>query len=228
MARMYPGTLPEHVLKNPKLSSEVRVYNTIRDRLPADYRCYYSRSWHAADGDGGEFDGEADFIVSHRENGLLFLEVKGGRVSCRETDNQWLTTDRDDFTFKITSPVTQAMKSKHHFLKRLKDRIGNRYIRARHGVILPGSKRLPRRQGHLEFRDCRYRTSLQGPIPPLCILDRHRRIEGPGEHLCRDKPRQRSAGGCRTPQRHRSDNVLELGHTKLRGGPRGSAYREVP
>lgn len=141
MARMYPETLPEHVLKNPKLSSEIRVYNTIRDRLPAGYRCYYSRSWHAADGDGGEFDGEADFIVSHRENGLLFLEVKGGRVSCRESDNQWLTTDRDDFTFKITSPVTQAMKSKHHFLRRLKDRIGNRYIRARHGVILPGSTR---------------------------------------------------------------------------------------
>lgn len=141
MARMYPGTLPEHVLKNPKLSSEIRVYNTIRDRLSADYRCYYSRSWHQADGDGGEFDGEADFIVAHRENGLLFLEVKGGRVSCRESDNQWLTTDRDDFTFKITSPVSQAMKSKHHFLKRLKERLGSRYIRARHGVILPGSTR---------------------------------------------------------------------------------------
>ncbi|WP_062348213.1 NERD domain-containing protein [Novosphingobium sp. CCH12-A3] len=141
MARMYPGTLPEHVLKNPKLSSEIKVYNTIRDKVPADYRCYYSRSWHEADGYGGEFDGEADFIVSHRENGLLFLEVKGGRVSCRESDNQWLTTDRDDFTFKITSPVTQAMKSKHHFLRRLKERLGSRYIRARHGVILPGSTR---------------------------------------------------------------------------------------
>lgn len=50
MARMYPGTLPEHVIKNPKLSSEIRVYNTIRDKVPADYRCYYSRSWHEADG----------------------------------------------------------------------------------------------------------------------------------------------------------------------------------
>ena len=141
MARMYPKTLPEHVVKNPKLSSEVRVYNTIRDSLPAEYRCYYSRSWHEADADGGEFDGEADFIISHRENGLLFLEVKGGRVSCRESDTQWLTTDRDGFTFKITSPVSQAMKSKHHFLKRLKERLGSRYIRARHGVVLPGSSR---------------------------------------------------------------------------------------
>lgn len=85
MARMYPRILPEHVLINSGRSSEVRVCDTIQDSLPEDYRCYYSRSWHEADGDGGEFDGEADFIISHRKNGLLFLEVKGGRVSCRQT-----------------------------------------------------------------------------------------------------------------------------------------------
>ena len=33
MARMYPAQLPKHVLDNPKLSSEVRVYEHIRDKV---------------------------------------------------------------------------------------------------------------------------------------------------------------------------------------------------
>ena len=65
MARVYPKQLPKHVLENPKLSSEVRVYERIRDKVPGDFTCYYSRSWHEADDHGAEFDGEADFIVAH-------------------------------------------------------------------------------------------------------------------------------------------------------------------
>lgn len=143
MARMYPRELPRHVLDNPKLSSEVRVYERMRDKLPGDFNCYYSRSWHEADTDGAEFDGEADFIVAHAEHGLLFLEVKGGRVSCRENDGQWLSEDRDGFRFRIKNPLSQARSSKHHFLKRLNagKMLRGRFIRARHGAILPGSVR---------------------------------------------------------------------------------------
>ncbi|WP_422028800.1 NERD domain-containing protein [Roseovarius sp.] len=146
MARMYPRELPRHVLDNPKLSSEVRVYECMRDKLPGDYNCYYSRSWHEADRDGAEFDGEADFIIAHAEHGLLFLEVKGGRVSCREANGQWLSEDRDGFKFRIKNPLSQARSSKHHFLKRLNASraLSGRFVRARHGAILPGSAR-PRR-----------------------------------------------------------------------------------
>ncbi|PWE48712.1 hypothetical protein DEM26_16560 [Thioclava sp. NG1] len=146
MARMYPREVPQHVLDNPKLSSEVRVYERMRDKLSGDYNCYYSRSWHEADRDGAEFDGEADFIVAHAKYGLLFLEVKGGRVSCREKDGQWLSEDRDGFKFRIKNPISQARSSKHHFLRRLNTSraLSGRFIRARHGAILPGSVR-PRR-----------------------------------------------------------------------------------
>lgn len=143
MARMYPRELPRHILDNPKLSSEIRVYERIRDKLPGAYNCYYSRSWHEADHDGAEFDGEADFIVAHAEHGLLFLEVKGGRVSCRENDGQWLSEDRDGFKFRIKNPLSQARSSKHHFLKRLNASraLRGQFIRARHGAVLPGSVR---------------------------------------------------------------------------------------
>ena len=71
------------------------------------------------------------------------LRSRGGRVSCRETDGQWLTTDRDGFTFKIKNPLAQARSSKHHFLRRLNEnkRLGGRFLRVRHGAILPGSMR---------------------------------------------------------------------------------------
>lgn len=143
MARVYPKQLPKHVLENPKLSSEVRVYERIRDKLPGDYTCYFPRSWHEADDHGAEFDGEADFIVAHAEHGMLFLEVKGGRVSCREADGQWLSEDRDGFKFKIKNPIAQARSSKHHFLKRLNEnkRLGGRFLRVKHGAVLPGSTR---------------------------------------------------------------------------------------
>lgn len=149
MARMHPRSLAPHILKDPKRSSEVRVYDRIRDQVPDDYVCYYSRSWHQADDDGAEYDGEADFILAHAQHGLLFIEVKGGRVSCREEDEQWLSTDRDGFRFKIKNPIAQAKSSKHHFLKRLNDnrRLGKRFIRARHAAILPGSAKPARALG---------------------------------------------------------------------------------
>ncbi|WP_435655779.1 NERD domain-containing protein [Brucella pituitosa] len=149
MARMHPRTLAPHILNDPKRSSEVRVYDRIRDQVPDDYVCYYSRSWHQADTDGAEHDGEADFILAHAQYGLLFIEVKGGRVSCREEDEQWLSTDRDGFRFKIKNPIAQARSSKHHFLKRLNDnrRLGRRFIRARHAAVLPGSAKPARALG---------------------------------------------------------------------------------
>ncbi|MEY9770468.1 nuclease-related domain-containing DEAD/DEAH box helicase [Sinorhizobium fredii] len=149
MARMHPRELPKHVLNDPKRSSEVRVYQRIRDQVPDDYVCYYSRSWHEADDDGAEFDGEADFILAHPKQGLLFIEVKGGRVSCREEDEQWLSTDRDGFRFRIKNPIAQAKSSKHHFLKRLNEnrRLRGRFLRARHAAILPGSARPARALG---------------------------------------------------------------------------------
>lgn len=149
MARMHPRTLAPHILKDPRRSSEVRVYDRIRDQVSDDYVCYYSRSWHRADDDGAEYDGEADFILAHAQHGLLFIEVKGGRVSCREVDEQWLSTDRDGFRFKIKNPIAQARSSKHHFLKRLNDnrRLGKRFIRARHAAIFPGSAKPARALG---------------------------------------------------------------------------------
>lgn len=149
MARMHPKILPAVIYDDRKRSSEVQVYEKLQSGLSDDFEVFYSRSWHAADNDGHERDGEADFIVAHPEHGLLFLEVKGGRIRRRDNDGQWLTTDRDGFDFRIKDPVAQARSSKHHFLKRLKSetRLGRRFFKVRHGVVLPGSARPSRDLG---------------------------------------------------------------------------------
>lgn len=149
MARMHPRQLPPSLRADRKRSSEIRVYQKLDAGLSGDFEVFYSRSWHAADADGYERDGEADFIVAHALYGLLFLEVKGGRITRRADDDQWLSTDRDGFTFRIKDPVAQARSSKHHFLKRLQGerRLGRRRLSARHGVVLPGSTRPSRDLG---------------------------------------------------------------------------------
>lgn len=144
MANMYPRELPKDILKDGKRSSEISVYERLRDQLPGNFSCYYSRSWHEADRSGAqEFDGEADFIVAHAELGLLFLEVKGGRISCRESDGQWISRDRFDIPFEIKNPIEQAKRSKHHFLRRLKKtrKLRHRHIIARQAAVLPNSAR---------------------------------------------------------------------------------------
>lgn len=104
-----------------------------------------------------EVDGETDFILAHPGRGLLFVEVKGGRVSRRESDDQWLSVNRDGIEFKIKDPVAQARRSKHNILRKLREdrRLSGSFIEARHAVILPG---------------CRCPSRDLGPDAPLEIF----------------------------------------------------------
>jgi hypothetical protein len=75
--------------------------------------------------------------------------VKGGRIAITEGTRNWTSTDRNGITFNIKDPVMQAMKGKHHIVKRLKERPewSPAFINARHGVILPDNKRAPHNLG---------------------------------------------------------------------------------
>lgn len=143
MARMYPAEIPPAVQRDPQRSSEIAVYERLRDQLTDDFVCYYSAPWHHIDENGFERDGEADFVIAHRELGLLFLEVKGGRVSRRDSDGQWISVDRHRISYRIKDPIAQARSSKHVILKKLRSvaSLRNRFIRAVHAAALPGCSR---------------------------------------------------------------------------------------
>ncbi len=149
MAKMYPNRIPDDIARDRLRSAEIRIYETLAQQLPDAFACYYSRPWHRITPEGVEQDGEADFIIAHAQLGLLVIEVKGGRVSCREGDGQWISLDRHNIAFQIKNPVDQARRSKHHLIRRLndsKDWRPNRF-RARHAVILPDSSRPQRALG---------------------------------------------------------------------------------
>ncbi|MCL1062611.1 NERD domain-containing protein [Shewanella benthica] len=142
MAKMFPKKLPLEVLSEPKRSSEVQVYNALREQLDDDYHVFYSSPWLGTNSDGSEIDGEADFLVAHSEKGILSIEVKGGIVEI-DSDDNWTSTDRYKIKRHIKNPVNQARSSKHQLLKKLKESSlwSTRYICVRHGVILPHSAR---------------------------------------------------------------------------------------
>lgn len=139
MARMFPEPLPEYIRENPLRGAEIRVYDALAKQLPAEFTVFYSSPWLGTAPDGREIDGEADFVVAHPELGLLVLEVKGGAISRDGATGQWRSRDAHGITHRIKNPVEQARQSKYQLLHKLKES-GTwhpRFIRARHGVILP-------------------------------------------------------------------------------------------
>lgn len=149
MAVMYPTELPEYVLNDPYRAAEIDVYGRLKADLPDEYVCYYSRPWLGLTPAGEEKEGEADFVVAHPDKGFLVIEVKGGVVSRREGSEQWVSENRLKIVNKIKDPVMQASSSKHVLLRKLKAFPGwqQKFVTARHGVILPDSSRPQRDLG---------------------------------------------------------------------------------
>lgn len=145
MAKIWPSQFPPELAHDPRRSAESQVFTQLQNQLPDDYEVYYSRPWWGLDNDGQEKHGEADFIVAHAELGLLFLEVKGGRIAFDPKQGRWTSTDRNGITHRIKDPVDQATKSLHGFLSRFKqDSLWPKhYVNMTIGVLLPDSTNPP-------------------------------------------------------------------------------------
>jgi hypothetical protein len=84
--------------------------------------------------------GEIDFVVLIPGTGILCLEVKGGRVVCK--DGVWTTTNREGKTFEMNrSPFMQAMEGMQAVRKAIENKFGLGHPAATvafgRGVILP-------------------------------------------------------------------------------------------
>lgn len=139
MAIMWPRNLPEWVIQDPRRSAEREVYAKFEKLLSDEWSVYYSRPWWGISPKGAEIDGEADFIVAHAFHGVLFLEVKGGRVEFDPKNGMWLSQDRNGIKHKIKDPIIQATSSKYQLLKKFQQVSNwpNYKVRLRHGVIFP-------------------------------------------------------------------------------------------
>lgn len=145
MAVMWPKSLPSHVVRNTLRSTECTVFRQLESELDDSFAVYYSRPWLGLREDGEEIDGECDFVVAHARLGLLALEAKGGAVAYDPRSDRWTSRDRWNVRHNIKNPVQQARSAKHQILKKLHDyrKSSARWVRARHGVVLPHSSEPP-------------------------------------------------------------------------------------
>lgn len=139
MAKMTPVSFPKELENDPRRNAEKKVFSALRDSLPDEFEVYYSRPWWGLDPDGSEKHGEADFIVGHPDKGVIFLEVKGGRVTYDPSNDRWQSTDRNGIGHHIKDPMHQAMTCMHKFLPLFKrDQIWpKRVVKMTYGTILP-------------------------------------------------------------------------------------------
>ncbi|WP_428939249.1 NERD domain-containing protein [Fontivita pretiosa] len=138
MAQMFPRSLPQKLLCDPKRSAEVQVYEALRDQLPARFHVFYSFSWVSKRPGGRALDGEADFVIADPDRGILVLEVKGGRIGYDGACGKWTTTDRDGCRHEI-DPVAQLRAAKFALIDKLRSvpAWGNRWVQIGHCVAFP-------------------------------------------------------------------------------------------
>lgn len=120
MAKM----LPEVSLEAIEHSSERIVYQALRDQLPNAYTVLHSYPWLRPQRSNISIalrEGEADFVILHRERGLLVLEVKGGTLVLE--DRQWYR-EKAAGREKIKDPFDQASRNMHALLNSIEERSG--------------------------------------------------------------------------------------------------------
>jgi hypothetical protein len=140
MATMFPEEIPLFVRRDPRRSAEIKVFESLKAGLSDEWLVLYSKPWWGLDERGAEIDGECDFIVGHEDLGLLFIEVKGGRISYDPKSEKWSTLDRNNVSKRIKDPFQQAIKSKYQIVDKLKKMSllwPESHVSVKHGVIFP-------------------------------------------------------------------------------------------
>jgi hypothetical protein len=109
MAKMYPCKLFEETESH----AERRLYKAFRDGLDDSYTVFHAVAWQSLDEDGRRRDGEADFVIAHREGGVLVLEAKGGQIDYDARTRHWVSVDRKGHAHSIRDPFAQARESRY-------------------------------------------------------------------------------------------------------------------
>jgi hypothetical protein len=110
---------------------------------------------------GTLLEGECDFVILDPENGLLFVEVKGGALEFNPAAMVWSrTVPSGEKRLLGKDPFEQVRKSMHEIVDRVL-------------ALMPATRRpLPFTYGFaVAFPDCRYSGSLPASIVPDQLLD---------------------------------------------------------
>ncbi len=140
MAEVYPSTLSE-IYQDSKFFAELKVFNSLQDTLPSDAKIYCQCHFFKKGYDGNKTAGECDMIILLPNEGIIFLEVKGGLIGYKAQENQFTSTRRDtNETFPITNPVAQSRSAQYNifdFFKKNSNTYKYNFINFVHDLCFP-------------------------------------------------------------------------------------------
>lgn len=117
MALFYPSNPPTDRLDDRRYDGEIAVWRSLED-LDDSWRIFYSVRWQSVR-NGRVGDGESDFVLVHPTEGILVLEVKGGRVAV--LDGAWTSEDRYGKVHAIKNPFNQASDAKYLLIRKFEE-----------------------------------------------------------------------------------------------------------
>ena len=144
MAKIFPSIFP-YDLDSPELQKlgiivEYEVYNKLK-KFSDDFEIFCGPKFLKKNIHGDMRDGEyADFIIIHKNKGILFLECKGGNISYNPNEVRWYQNKKP----LKKSPIKQASDGKLNLIKFLrslkyKEEINIDSIPTIHGAIFPNT-----------------------------------------------------------------------------------------
>ena len=140
MADVFPSTLSE-IYQDPKFLAELKVFKALQATLPQDAKIYCQCHFFKKGYDGNKTEGECDMIVLLPNEGIIFLEIKGGLIGYKAKDQQFTSTRRDtNETFPIKNPVTQARSAQINIFDLFKKQSvthKDQFINCVHAVCFP-------------------------------------------------------------------------------------------
>ena len=111
MPQFFPATILS-LLKKNKYLSEKKVFLSLYEQLSSNSKIYSQCNFLKTTIEGNIIDGECDFIIMIPDKGVLFLEIKGGVVSYKASEQQWFSLRRDENkTYIIKDPIGQSKKA---------------------------------------------------------------------------------------------------------------------
>jgi UvrD-like helicase C-terminal domain/AAA domain len=102
-------------------SAERRLYEGFLEQLDDAYVVYHSVPW-VLDERGVREEGEADFVISHPQHGILAVEAKGGEMTYEPAQRRWYSAGRTGRHPIDDDPFEQAKGEMHSLIQILEDR----------------------------------------------------------------------------------------------------------
>ena len=144
MAKIFPSIFPYNK-EDPEMlklgvQTEYEVYNKLK-KFSDDFQIFCGPKFLKKNVHGDMRDGEyADFIIIHKNKGILFLECKGGNISYNPNEAKWYQNKKP----LKKSPIKQSSDGKLNLINLLKslkykEEINIDAIPTIHGAIFPNT-----------------------------------------------------------------------------------------